>query len=407
MIGEDSNPAWRAAERAARESYGKLVALLAARSRDVESAEDALAEAFAAALRQWPVSGVPRSPDAWLLTAARRRLVDVERQRRSNDRAHAEAALRMADESPDIPDHRLALMFACTHPAIDPASRAPLILQVVLGFSAERIAGALLQSPAAVGQRLVRAKRKIKEAGIAVRAPEDAVRPERLDAVLEAIYATYTAGWMNLADVDLSDDAIHLARLIVALAERDAEPLGLLALMLHAEARRGARRTATGAFVPLAEQDPVTWDGSLMLEAERLLERAANLSAVGRFQLEAAIQSVHGARRRTGVTDWAAILVLYDALLSRTGSIVVATNRAVAVAEVHGPDAGLAALDALGNDARLATYPPYWAARAELCARAGRGSEAHEAYVRAIGLAADPAVRDYLQLRRGQLFTLG
>jgi RNA polymerase sigma-70 factor (ECF subfamily) len=393
------NPAWRAAESAARESYGKLVALLAARSRDVASAEDALAEAFAAALEQWPKTGVPRSPDAWLLTTARRRLVDAERRQRSTDRAHAQAALLGAGDSPEIPDYRLALMFACTHPAIDEASRAPLILQVVLGFTAERIGAALLLSPAAVGQRLVRAKRKIKDAGIAVHVPDDAVRAERLDAVLESIYVTYAAGWATPHDIDLTAEAIHLGRMVAALAERDAEPLGLLALMLHAEARRRARRTDAGAFVPLSEQDPARWDVALMIEAEQVLGRASRLGAVGRFQLEAAIQSVHAARRRTGVTDWTAILLLYDALLARGGSIVVAANRAVALAEVAGPAAGLAALDALDGDARMATYQPYWAARAELSARAGRMEAAHDAYQRAIGLATDPAVREYLRSR--------
>jgi RNA polymerase sigma-70 factor (ECF subfamily) len=404
-------PAWRAAECAARESYGKLLALLAMRSGDVAAAEDALADAFAAALAHWPKTGVPRSPDAWLLTTARRRLIDAERHQRITESAAAELAQQIepafaqVDGSSEIPDERLALMFACTHPAIDPAARSPLILQAVLGFDAERIAAAFVQSPAAMAQRLVRAKRKIRDAGISMHVPDALDLPDRLEAVLDAIYVAYADGWGDPAGLSghergLSEEAIRLGRLVVALSEREPEPLGLLALMLYADSRRTTRRSDAGDYVPLADQETAEWDGVMIDEAEELLARAARRGRMGRFQLEAAIQSVHAARRRTGTTDWPAIVTLYDALLAITQSVVVATNRAVAVASVDGPAAGLAALDAVRDDRRLETYQPYWAARAELCARIGDTPAAGAAYARAIGLATDPAMRRFLIERR-------
>lgn len=407
------SPAWRAAECAARESYGKLLALLAVRTNDVAAAEDALADAFASALAHWPVAGVPNSPDAWLLTAARRRLVDDARHRQSADRVHDAVAAELgpaivegADVS-DMPDHRLALMFACTHPAIDAESRAPLMLQAVLGFDARRIAAAFIQSPAAMAQRLVRAKRKIRDARISMEIPELSELPDRLDAVLDAIYVAYTDGWGNPQDATmerqgLTAEAIRLARLVADLAPREPEPLGLLALLLYVDARRTAHRPATGGYIPLTEQDPAAWDDSLIDEAERLLDRAALARTIGRFQLEAAIQSVHAARRRSGVTDWAALVMLYDALWRRTGSDVVATNRAVARAAVDGPATGLADLDAIRAAGRVESYQPFWAARAEMLARLGDRTAAAEAYQRAIGLAADPEVRRFL-LDRSQM----
>jgi RNA polymerase sigma-70 factor (ECF subfamily) len=379
--------------------------MLAARTRDVAGAEDALSEAFAAALADWPASGVPRAPEAWLLTVARRKLIDAARRRRtSDDAADVIELLAEAQAEADIPDERLRLMFACAHPAIDEGVRAPLILQVVLGFDAAAIASAFLVAPATMGQRLVRAKSRIRQAGIPFSVPGRDELAERLDAVLEAIYAIFAEGWSDPAGTQvqtrgLAEEAIWLGRLVASLMPQEPEVLGLLALMLHAEARRGARRDAAGEFVPLGEQDPQRWDGALIAEAETLLLAASRMNAPGRFQLEAAVQSAHAARRSTGRTDWMAIVALYDALIAATGSIVVAINRAVALAEVQGAAAGIAALDALQSDRRLAEYQPYWAARAELLARLENSGAAREAYTRAIGLEADPAVRRYLQRR--------
>ena len=407
---EDDLPAVRAAEAAARQSYGKLVAFLAARTRDMAGAEDALSEAFAAALAEWPAHGVPRNPEAWLLTVARRKLVDAARRYRTaagaadHMRLIAEELEDMSSGTNGIVDERLSLMFACAHPAIDPALRAPLILQTVLGFNAATIASAFLISPAAIGQRLVRAKAKIRQAGIPFRVPERAELPERLDAVLTAIYAAFAESWADPAGAEtrlrsLADEAIWLGRLLVSLLPDEPEAHGLLALMLHAEARRSARRNAAGDYMPLAEQDTGRWNTALIGEAEALLRRASTIGRIGRCQLEAAVQSVHAARRLTDRTDWAAIERLYDALFALTGSPVVAISRAIAVAEMHGPDAGLACFDALDDDQRLAEYQPYWAARAELSARCGLTGAAVMAYQRAIGLEADPAVRAFLQRR--------
>jgi RNA polymerase sigma-70 factor (ECF subfamily) len=414
MLQKDDRHVRATAETVARRSYGKLVAFLAARTRDVAAAEDALSDAFAAALADWPARGVPETPEAWLITVARRKMIDQARRRRSGADAAdhlrltaEELASAAADETP-VPDDRLALMFACAHPAIDPGIRAPLILQTVLGFDAAAIASAFLVSPAAMGQRLARAKTKIREAAIPFRVPERADLAERLAAVLEAIYAAFAEGWSDPGGTesrrrDLAEEGIWLGRLVVSLLPDEAEALGLLALMLHAEARRPARRNAQGDYVPLADQDPAAWDTPSIEEAEALLSRASRMGTVGRYQLEAAVQSAHAARRLTGRTDWAAIERIYDALLAITGSPVVAINRAIAIAETAGPAAGLAALDALADVPRLADYQPYWAARAGLLVRTGQVRAADEAYQRAIGLEADPAVRRFLQQQRMEL----
>jgi RNA polymerase sigma-70 factor (ECF subfamily) len=264
-------------------------------------------------------------------------------------------------------------------------------------------------SPATMGQRLVRAKNKIRQAGIPFRVPERADLRERLDSVLEAIYAAFAEGWSDPAGTEfkrrnLAEEGIWLGRLVTSLLPDEPEALGLLALMLHAEARRGARRNARGEYVPLADQDPALWNAELIEEAEALLYRASAMGVIGRFQLEAAVQSAHVVRRRTGASDWAAIERLYDALAAITGSPVVAINRAIAVAETRGAAAGLAALDALTDDPRLGDYQPYWAARAGLLGRTGELDAADAAYQRAIGLESDPAVRGFLQQRRSDLF---
>jgi RNA polymerase sigma-70 factor (ECF subfamily) len=414
MSRKDGENVREAAEKVARRSYGKLVAFLAARTGDVAGAEDALSDAFAAALADWPSSGIPDRPEAWLMTAALRKVIDASRRQRRSENAAAHQRLiaeelnAAAKHAQEIPDDRLALMFACAHPAIEPAIRAPLTLQTVLGFDAATIASAFLVSPAAMSQRLVRAKNKIKQAGIPFRLPERAELRERLDAVLDAIYAAFTEGWSDPAGTEarrrnLAEEGIWLGRLVVMLLPNEPEALGLLALMLHAEARRGARRNAYGEYVPLAEQDTALWDIPLIDEAEVLLSRANGLGATGRYQLEAAVQSAHAVRRRTGQSDWHAVERLYAALSALTNSPVVTINRAVALAEINGAAAALAELDALAVDDRLAEYQPYWAARAELSARAGKIGAADHAYERAIGLEANPAIRDFLQKRRTEM----
>jgi RNA polymerase sigma-70 factor, ECF subfamily len=401
------------AEAVARASYGKLVAFIAARSGDVAGAEDALSDAFAIALTEWPVRGVPDNPTAWLLTVARRRRVDTARRTRTHQLGGAHLRLlaeeRTVQADADIPDERLALMFVCAHPAIDPAVRAPLMLQTVLGLDAATIASAFLTAPATMGQRLVRAKARIKLAAIPFRLPERADLAERLEAVLDAIYAAFSSGWTDpggtdVSPRDLAQEAIWLGRLVVALMSDEPEALGLLALMLYAEARRAGRRTRNGDYVPLDEQAAGDWDLSMSEQAEALLLRASTMGRAGRFQLEAAVQSAHVVRRRTGRADWPAIVRLYDALAGLTGSPVVAINRAVAVAETEGAALGLLALDAIADDPRLAAYQPYWAARAAMLAGAGQAEAARAAYQRAIGLEADPAVRRFLQ---GRLAGLG
>ncbi|MBI3683976.1 MAG: RNA polymerase subunit sigma-70 [Acidobacteria bacterium] len=401
------------ADAVARRSYGKLVALLAARTRDVAAAEDALSEAFAAALAVWPVNGCPSNPEAWLLTVARRKSIDAAR-----GRGRAEIAaeqLRVMSEELDagaaaaqIPDQRLALMFTCAHPAIEAGIRTPLMMQVVLGLDAKMIASAFLTSPAAMGKRLVRAKDTIRQAGIPFRIPEREELPGRLDAVLDAVYAAFAEGWTDAGGTDvvrrdLTEEAIFLARLVAGLLPEVPEALGLVALMLHAEARRRARRNTDGEYVPFAHQDSELWDWRMIEEAEALLRRASALGSIGRYQLEAALQSAHVYRRRTGHANWAAVVQLYDALSALTGSPVVAINRALALAELQDASAALEAIEQVAADVRLAEYQPYWAARAELLAKTGANGEARRAYGIAIGLERDPVVRRFLQRRQSAL----
>lgn len=403
--------AGEAAEAAARRSYGKLVAFLSARTRDVAGAEDALADAFAAALAQWPGTGVPDNPEAWLLTVARRKLVDAVRTRVQGEGAaeHLQLLRDLADDEQDaLPDRRLELLFACAHPGIDAAARAPLMLQAVLGFDASTIASAFLVSPATMGQRLVRAKAKIRQAGIPFQVPARSQLAERLAFVLDAVYAAYAEGWSDAEGADprrrnLAEEAIWLGRLLAALLPQEPEALGLLALMLHAHARRRARRDAQGDYVPLAAQDTALWDRPRIDEAETLLHAASRLAAPGRYQLEAAVQSAHAVRRDGRAVDWPAIATLYAGLHAMTDSPVAALNRAVALAECEGAAAGLAALDALAAEGKLADYQPYWAARAELARRLGDAEQARKAYQLAIGLERDEAVRRFLQGRLAAL----
>jgi len=402
------------ADSVARRSYGKLVAFLAARTRDVAAAEDALSEAFASALTDWPRNGCPENPEAWLMTAARRKAIDVARKRFTGEAVAeqlqilAEGLEAAAAEHAEIPDRRLALLFACAHPAIDAGVRAPLMLQVVVGLDAKTIASAFLMSPAAMGKRLGRAKDKLRQGGIPFSVPEREEISSRLESVLDAIYAAFAEGWSEpgAADVarrDLISEAMFLARVVAELLPDEPEALGLLAFLLHADARRRARRNADGEYIALADQDSALWDWEMISEAEGLIRRASAFGSPGRYQLEAALQSAHVYRRGTGEPNWTDVVELYDVLFAVTSSPVVALNRALAIAEVHGAAAGLAVMPDVNADARLAEYQPYWAARAELLAKTAANEEARHAYEIAIGLERDPAVRRFLQQRQAAL----
>jgi RNA polymerase sigma-70 factor (ECF subfamily) len=347
-----------ATELAARTSYGKLVAYLSAWSRDVAAAEDALGDAFLEALDTWPRTGVPDKPEAWLLTVARRRLIDSARHTKVEEAAAA--ALRMVLERAEqeasvnavFPDTRLALLFVCAHPAIDEAARTPLMLQTVLGLDAARIAQAFLVAPATIGQRLVRVKAKIRDAGIHFEVPSAHELSARLALVLDAIYAAYGSGWEDVAGADprrqgLAEEAIWLGRLVTRLVPDEPEGQGLLALMLHCEARRTARRDANGAYVPLHRQDVARWSRAMIDEAEEVLSAAAAAQRPGRFQLEAAIQSVHARRAITNHTDWEAIALLYEGLLRLAPTIGARVGHAASLGEARGPEAGLSALDGM------------------------------------------------------------
>lgn len=402
---EGPDEARAAAEHAARNSYGRLVATLARQWRDLAAVEDALADAFRSALEHWPEAGVPARPEAWLLASARNALIDgVRRGRVRSDAAPTLALLAEADDAAEaslFPDERLKLLFVCAHPQIDAAVRPALMLQIVLGLDAARIAAAFLTSPAALGQRLVRAKAKIRDFGLAFAVPEQAELPERLHCVLQAIYAAYGSGWEDVAGADrkrqgLTEEAIFLARLVAKLLPAEPEARGLLALILHCEARHAARRDAAGAFVALSEQDISLWSAELIAEAERELATASHLGRLGPFQLEAAIQSVHASRARTGRTDWPVLAQLYEGLVRLAPTLGALTGRAAAFAEAFGPERGLALLAEL-PEAQAVGYQPYWALKAHLLVRAGEAAAAREAYSRAIGLAEDPAVRSFLQ----------
>ena len=428
----------QAAEQVARQAYGRLLAYLAWQWRDLAAAEDALSDAFAAALKHWPLDGVPASPEGWLMTAARRVLLQQHRHHQLANSPEVQATLGLlnaasdalpaaiatpeatAEAAPSIPDRRLQLLLVCAHPSLPASDHAPLMLQTVLGLDAQRIAGAFLISPAAMAQRLVRAKARIREAGLRFELPDLDELPARLGAVLDGIYAAYTIG-SDLAapapeaDEALREEAVFLARLVAHLQPGAAEAFGLLTLMLHAQARRPAQFNAAGDFVPLTQQDTALWSRPLMHEAETALWHAAALRAPGPFQLEAAIQSAHSHRAHTGQTPWAAIAQLYGLLVDQHGSSGARIGQAVATAEAGSVEAGsveagLALMDQLASTlpaARLASHQPYWVARAHLLHRqclqldeaARRGpieAEAQAALQRAVGLTADPRVRRYL-----------
>jgi RNA polymerase sigma-70 factor, ECF subfamily len=387
----------RRAEDAARTSYGRLLSILVAGSRDIAAAEDALAGAFEAALRIWPDRGVPQNPDAWLVTTARNALHNDRRHRGVQTAAIPDLLLHheaLADSNA-FPDDRLRLLFLCAHPALDEGIRTPLMLQTVLGLDADRIALAFVLAPAAMAQRLVRAKAKIRDAGLRFVLTEAELASDRLTDVLDAIYAAFGTGWDSAGDDGLVDEAIYLARLIVALLPQEPEPQGLLALMLYCDARRAARRDAEGRFVPLDRQDARLWNRDMIIQAEGLLTAASRHGRFGRYLCEAAIQSVHVQRPLTGATNYAALELLYGLLHHHAPSLGAAVSLAAVLVETGEFARAHAVLDTL-PDARRQQYQPYWVTRARLARATGDTALARDALARALALTGDAAARDHL-----------
>ena len=400
-----------AVTRAHHEEWARVVATLAKRFGDLDIAEEAAAEAFAAAVEHWPAQGVPPNPGGWLTTTAHRKAIDRVRRENKRDDKHKEAQLLSDDEPPEpvgaIEDDRLRLFFICCHPALAPETRVALTLRMVGGLTVPEIAPAFFVQETAMGQRITRAKAKIKAARIPYRVPDAQDLPARVSGVLAVLFLVFNEGYLATGPdsdpvrQDLTAEAIRLARLIRTLLPQDGEAAGLLALMLLIEARRSAR-VAAGELVALDEQDRGAWDPGLIAEGHRLVrERLATGQAPGRYQVLAAINAVHTSARDYRDTDWTQIVALYDQLVRLDRSPVVALNRAIAVAELDGPDVALATVDGLAD--RLDGYHAFHAARADLLRRLGRSGESRAAYDRAIELAGNTAEVAYLTRRRDQL----
>ncbi|MEM8729380.1 MAG: DUF6596 domain-containing protein [Pseudomonadota bacterium] len=384
-----------------RASYGRLLAILSSRTRDILLAEDALSDAFAKALMRWP-DEMPNNPEAWLLTVARNRLTDMARRdARMDFRDDLPEVGEPAEATNGFPDERLKLMFVCAHPAIDPGIHTPLMLQTVLGLDADAIARAFLLPQATMAKRLVRAKRKIRDAAIAFRIPEPEDLPPRVSAVLEAVYGAFSWDWLSAGG--LAEEAFFLASLLADLMPQDAEVLGLAALIAYTLSREGAR-VQDGVFVPLEEQDPTLWDRELLYVARDYLERAQAQGSFGRFQLEAAIQAVHADRLNTGDTNWDALVQLHLGLSRIAPTIGATVSYAAALGKAAGPKEGLEALCSVDAGVR-ATFAPAEATRAYLLSELGRQQEAAAAYEQAIALTIEPPLRQYLHSKRAAVLS--
>jgi RNA polymerase sigma-70 factor (ECF subfamily) len=393
-------------DRVFRAEYGRAVAVLVRTFGDVDIAEEAVQDAFTAAVRHWPAAGLPPSPAGWIITTARNRAIDRLRREASRDDRYAQAALLHARDEPaeegPVRDDRLRLIFTCCHPALAPAARVALTLRLLGGLSTAEIARAFLVAEPTMAQRLVRAKGKIRDTRIPYRVPREADLPDRLRGVLAVVYLIFNEGYLassgdRLVREDLCAEAIRLGRLLAELMPDEPEVMGLLALMLLIESRRTTRTTPGGELVLLADQDRSRWDRALIAEGQAIVRACLRRNQPGPYQIQAAINAVHSDAPAAAATDWRQIVRLYDQLLALTPTPIVALHRAVAVAEVDGPAAALTLVDGLQLDG----YHLFHAVRADLLRRLGRRAEAAEAYEAAIARTENAAERAFLTARRG------